>query len=303
MAIKKHTIVTHTITNDDIWFNRCGESQLINCERAPDDPAYLPGIQASDATIVYDKLLHLIKTNDAAYFKRLLNSHFIYPGYISSYISNEYRSSEGYHKEISEIYMYRFNIEALLIDHFDKFKAIVTILKEKNNPELLMAFISSLKEAGLGKLLVWNADEQRSIDMQLSKLQHYGNQLQALHADETAYDKGVIAIEHARMLRETVYARKIIDNEDQETLFNNLEFKLDLIKQLHAKDNEFNKHRGLKYYLANVCSFLMTVGIANVVNYAITGHVFFCEQTTTQQKIAETHAAIGLDPEDDIRFH
>ena len=303
MAIKKHTIITHTLHNDDIWFNQCGESQLINNECTPNEGSYHLGIQSSDSEIVYDKILRFIDENNADGLKNILKSHFIYPGYIHSFISNEYRSKEGYHREISEEYRYRFNIEALLVEHFDKFNTLVNILVKKDDLALLNTFISSLKETGLGKLLEWNSDEKKIIDVQLEKLQNYGEELLTLEGDEKLHIIGKNAIDHARFLRSIVQEKEIETDVTPITLFNILKFKLELIKQLHAKDSEFNKHKTLKSYAANLCIFLVTCGLAHFANYTSTGHVFFFRQTATEQKIAEAHAAIGLDPKDKIRFH
>lgn len=302
MTIKKKTIVTRNIHNQDIWFNECGKSQWANIDTRPETDGFRKGVQPSDAHIVYDTVKQLIDRNNPTELKDLLESDFIYPGYISSFKTAHYESTEGYHEQTEEVYAYRSNIEALLIDHFDKFQELVTALTQKDNAELYAAFESCLKNAGFDSLLIWDKAQKRRIDHELYQLEQYGSKLLSLKGDNVAHDKGQLAREHAQALRARVSQQTVETDTSHQRLFTNLQFKLNLVKDLHANDDKFGNHRGWKCIVTNLCSFLITAGLANAVNYAISGHVFFYDQTETQKKIAEAHAAIGLNPDDEIDF-
>jgi hypothetical protein len=302
MTIKKKTIITRNIHNQDIWFNDCGKSQWVNIDTRPAGDGYKKGVQPSDACSVYETAKQLIDTNNPAELKDLLASDFIYPGYISSFKTAYYESTKGYHEQTEEIYAYRSNIEALMIDHFDKFQELVTALINKSNPELYAAFVLCLQEAGFDSLLTWDEAQKRRIDDELYQLEQYGSKLLRLKGDNVAHEKGQLAREHAEALRASVAKQTCHTDTSPQSLLTNLQFKLNLVKNLHAKDDKFGNHRGWKCIATNLCSFLMTAGLANAVNYAISGHVFFYDKTETQKKIAEAHAAIGLNPDDEIDF-
>ena len=74
--------------------------------------------------------------------------------------------------------------------------------------------------------------------------------------------------------------------------FDNLTFKLALLRELHSNDLDLNKHRGWGRVVANVFSFVLTGGIPNAINYIKKGNVLFFDKTTTQEKVSEAEKAI-----------
>lgn len=310
LAIKEVRIITAVIRGDEIeeliWCNQCGEAEWHPRDRRSSNPDFQEGVQVSNASVIYERLIQHIKDNNESSFLRLLQLYFIYPGLVR-YECNDNPcivvTSASYYYQTSEIYKGRRNIEALLIDRPDYFEKLVDALLEKDNPALYKAFTDSLEKIGFKSLLDWNLTIKSNILNKLGALERYGKDLLKSYATN-AQRRGTTAITLTKSLSDKVTSR------EEETALpgnmkanvQNVKFKLQILRELHSKDSEFEAHRGWKHIITNICSFLFTGGIANGINYMATGSLLFFKKTTTQNKIMEAQAAIGIDPKENIKF-
>jgi hypothetical protein len=89
---------------------------------------------------------------------------------------------------------------------------------------------------------------------------------------------------------------------DTKAKLENLKFKLELLQILHKGDDLFQVHRTCKRIIINFFTILFSIGMANGINYLLTKNAFFCNKTSTQNKIDRTHAMIGLDKNKEISY-
>lgn len=306
MAIKKIPITVYSsngsVNDDYAWYNNCGERLTSTNKHESPGEGYTCGVQPSNVKAVYAKLAQYIKDGNAVAFSELLQVNFIYPGRVSHYESGGHQFADGWYEENRETYKARPNIEALLVDDIDNFERLVDALIEKNDPELYRAFAERLDAVGLKDLFLWDSALQSKISSHLDRLKEYGRQLYT-NIDEDAHDRGSKAKELAESISRKVWTHPINEGRDYLTQFQNLKFKLQIVRELHSEDDEFKAHRGWKRVIANLCSILLTAGIANAVNYGLTGNALFFNKTTTQTKVSDAQAAMGFDPKEDIKFN
>jgi hypothetical protein len=212
----------------------------------------------------------------------------------------QYRGSgcnSGYNGtgELYQIWKVRPHVEALFIHDNNKFRSILKLLIEKKDPDLCKAFLMSLKGTDLEKLPLWNEANRMDTLGQITKLSEYGIALKN-NKDNGAKNKGNRACEIAeKVMRKVVAKEPTVYPTTYIALLETMLFKLDMAKELRQSDKLFDTHRGiLKFLVTNICVSLLTLGIANLINYRMTGHVFFSPNTETQQRILNVQRALKL---------
>lgn len=321
MATRKKRIVTYRVDGDqagqtekNVWFNSCGESKMVNelllVIRTVGSPpnieimGYERGVQPSDAAKILERLKSYITDKNANAFENLLKTDFIYPGVLASSRTDNDQSKGKWWDEATETYRVRPNVEALFADQKKLFIELVEALIEADDQELYKAFLRSLDNTDLADhdLFRWDEGQQQRAKEQLESLASYGKSLLKGATDGSLEAvKGNAATTLAENLTKKITEKstKKTAEDDHKAKFENLKFRVEVYQDLHAHDAEFAKVRGLgwKRIFANLCSILLTAGIANGINYLLTGNSLFCNQTTTQQKVANVQEAIDTDPQ------
>ncbi len=219
------------------------------------------------------------------------------------YILNIYSSSsrvDGRHSREDSIDTYITakvsvckGIEVLLAHEPMQVLHLIELIKQQENKEeLITTFMLGINNAKLSNqsLLNWDEENKQAIINQLNSIKSYGKTLSQSN-DSDAIKKGATVVSLVdRLMKKVNDWKENPSNPNQK--FDNLTFKLELLRELRSNDLELNKHRGWGRVVANVFSFVLTGGIANAINYMKTGNVLFFDKTTTQEKVSEAEKAI-----------
>lgn len=236
-------------------------------------------------------------------FESLLIEDFLYKKIANHY--NEGIPSLDLDGTHGEIWKYRPNIEALLFDDISLFSSLIDKLIEQNDPLLFQAFLNCVNKTDLKKmnLFRWDASMQHEVLEGLDRLEHYGEALKKENSKD-AQDKGELVVNITSELCVKIKEKTVIPCEEQtdKTRFENMQFKLQTVKELHREDKTLDIHRGWKRVAANVCSILFTGGLLNLANYLVTGNAFFCNQTETQKRVLANQDSLGFDSKEKFNF-
>ena len=251
MAIRSKKIEVSSIRGDIYggeahqthFYNTCGERLTSVDRRDPQVSAELAayfkqGVQASNLDHVQARLVIAINNNDVADFSKLLDLDFIYSG--------DYKvekSKDGVFGDwvsvVTNTCNVRKNVEALFVENTDYFTYLIDELIKKNDDAFFAAFKKSLKDTDLdaNNLFSWNETIKQDVLTQIARMESYGMYLKS-RRDPIALVKGAEAISLAAELREAIVIRDstISADLDANADFENLKFKLNLMKALHKQD-------------------------------------------------------------------
>ncbi|WP_382342138.1 hypothetical protein [Legionella dresdenensis] len=286
------------------YYNQCGQVKVIDeynhsISTAPE--GFIKGVQLSNISFLKQQLNNAIKARDVEEFKALLQTDFIYR-IISKYDDDLWSVTHVDQGRVCEV---RSNIEALLLGDLNFFLHMLNELLQSADESFYQALIESLQKADLSKtLLLWDNKLKTQLIRQINELERYGEKLKQkvkYAPDKISRTKSECAINIAKDLLKKVQVQPA-DNEPQANDLKKqvdiLQFKLQLLQDLHRHDKDFAIHRGWKRMISNLCSLLLTGGIANLINYALTENFLFFNHTSTQHKVEKIQNEIGLDPKE-----
>lgn len=263
-----------------------------------------------------DLIVAVLEMKDENSVTELLNrKHIIRVGDRSTFSSGNQGYGEWMDGE-EQTYHYRPFIEALFFENHIKFKMLVDAtlkaideIPRNETYELTLQkyktfcanFLMSLHNTDLHNpsLLVWDRTVQQKMLQEIEKLNSYALLLKQ-NEDPKAHHKGELAEQLANTLKDKITHKKMDESSPLHAM-EILQFKLEILKDLHQHDKIFAEHTDWKRFVANTLSILLTAGIANLFNYLMTGHGLFYAKTETQNKVLNAQKSLGFDTEKDIQ--
>lgn len=294
-----------------VYFNLLGESAKIVDQNDADlrrlkDQNFVYGVQRSNIDAIERKLCEYINQDDAEKFLRLLSSDYCCTGPLDSDYAHEdsYGDSTDYEEQS---FRARPVIEALFYESNVQLAALVDLLLKKDNAALFDAFIKSLKNTEFNEVILfsWNKAMKHQVRMQVAAMNAYSQRIGNKGQDEFVQDKSEILSDICDALNEQIDPKPVTKDEvplDHKSKFENLKFKLDLLKKLHGEDGELSMHRGYKRFIANFFSILF-LGVANLINRCVTGNWLFFNKTTSEEKVSNVQVAAGFVSQEKITFN
>jgi hypothetical protein len=294
----------------NIWYDPCGNSiwlQPIEKEEAKyyGELGYTVGVRASDMAAIHIKLIIAIHNKEVEQIKHLLSRDFIYPEKISQVYPNLDDRSKRSPEAKYEVYYTRPIMEAIFHDNIAVFDSIIEAILAVNDADINQVLIESLARTDMSNhmLFGWNHSMRSLVLRQIAEIRAYGETLELHKVQDTlAAARGHQVIVLAHRLAEKIHALEIskLPRTKNEKMLHILKFKLELLMELHSKDETFMTHRGYKRCITNILSIAFSVGIANLVKRSLSNEWLFFNKTTTQEKIDAVHHALGF--EADMKF-
>ncbi|OGT36945.1 MAG: hypothetical protein A3F11_09215 [Gammaproteobacteria bacterium RIFCSPHIGHO2_12_FULL_37_14] len=296
----------HGDTTYYLHYNACGESVELSPKHKNEYEKYISlgyfrGVQPSHFDAIQVKLKQHMTADDDESFKKLLKTKFIYPGKISTDTpDNNPHREQAWNKASYETYYTQAIIEALFFEKNLFFAELINLLIEKNSDKFFQALMDSLQDTDLSanQLFAWNESIKSQVLKEIAEM--------AAHAFKSSLDqkypqKGESAWKLATQLREALQSKSVSEATEENNLFKKFEilnFKLDIIKNLHSQDNIFAIRRGYKRLL-NIPAILFVFPI--ILHRKITGAWLFFNQTKTEEQVDNIQAAI-VNSKEKIKF-
>lgn len=287
---------------ESLWTNKLGEQCWLKTVSSPEHliaEGYEQPVVASDMLKIRLRLFQLIEQGNTAELIKLLKGDFIYP--------------EVDEIDVTKADVIRFTrpiIETLFFEYSDAFLKLIDLLLKCNQDFLYRAVFDCLKNADIPheNLFAWNVGMRDAALAEVQQFNLYGLTLATKSSEDAKRKSGLIASSLQDEKNNIPLQQKIAEHpletkrDSFQTSFHHLQFKLSLMKSVHAHDEQYAGHRGWKRFTANFFSILFTVGVLNFINRCVTGNWRFYNKTTTQHKVKNVDAALGLDLEEKICF-
>lgn len=261
-----------------------------------------PGRVLTNLTKMTDDLITALKTGPDAGEKKPDFVNRIKSLLNRKHIIHIYESDITYPDNDSEIeieyqrYQYRPFLEALFFENIAAFNLLVTEICKASHPAICEQFIEILKDSDLRHPALTRFNEKNKTDLlnAITELNNYATVL-LQNTDPKAIERGHQAKELATTLSADVARAPLtISENDPIGQMNTLQFKLGILEKLHKYDKQFEPHRGWKKFLANAANILCSILLVNVGYYLWTGHAMFSNKNTTQTKIDNVQAKLGV---------
>lgn len=282
-----------TIHYDKVYSNDTGDYvNASNLATKSDEELqdFKHGLQASNAESVAAKLFQYIDASDYDSFKRLLYGNFFYEKL--SRCSGEY-----YVGWTTEVWRVVTVFDELFFNNTEMFQGIMKKLNANTSMrESFYKDVNSRKESEV--LFTWTKDIEQNTKAELAKLEAYAKILDddtELGQEKSVAVNRVITQINTLLEKQPNYSHDILRLNTAESAFKILFFKLSLITTLHTEDQLLGIHRSWKRFITNFCTLLFSLGIANGLNYCLTGNFLFFNQTTTQEGVNGVHKSLGFD--------
>jgi hypothetical protein len=295
----------HGDSSSNIWFDAYGNSKWASRygaeARKYEEQGYTIGVRASEIASIHIRLVTYLHNKDIENVKKFLTRDFIYP----EMISHDYPQNDNSHGEWNETgyetYYIRPVIEALFFDKPAVFHLIIETILEINDQAIYEAFEQCLAGTDLAaaSLFEWGYASQQNVLKEITEIKRYGEWLKEDKSDALAVMKGDYAISLADKLDKQLINMHMgkCNHLDDKNRFENLKHKLDMLLELHSKDESFAVHRGYKRCITNLLTISFSAGLANAINRVVTGSWLFFDKTATEEKISGIHHALGFSPE------
>lgn len=273
--------------NADVWSNQIGDTKFVSFASNKAElhsQGFTQGIAPSNFEQLKIAFLDCIEKKDAERLGDLLCRDFIYEK-IREYtdkMSDDLISVENTY----EIYNVRPVLEAYFKDNLEDLSVIISAVVNKNDLNLMAKFMIAIDAADLfmKRLGEWNEEIKKDALIQIEKLLQHGKKL-VNKGDTESVLKGNAVITLANDIKEMVASRGTERPTILSGLFDNIQFKFELAKLLHTKDELLTHHRGYKEEIVNGFSTAFTLSAASARNKAQSGQLFFKVKTKSQEKV------------------